>query len=391
MKIKKLDKNELYDAYLISAYCFHMRIEDTEAEREKIEAEKHDDWGAFNDDGTMMARIINHRFSFYLDGNRIPTGGIGAVSTLPEYRDNGAVKEMFKELLPDAYRNGEVLSTLYPFKHSFYRKAGYEVVTFMNEYSLAPAVLNDYHFDGQVIKWNPGEDVSEFLTVYNKFAPDYNLAMARDEEKMLEHMKVDKPFIDRKFSYLFKEDGKAIAYLIFTDIRHDPAAILQVEECAWTCRDGFYSILGFLKRFEADYGEIRLPLPKGIDLLRIVQSPMAYDIDKKTLQNFMVRVVNARKLLELIKKPSGTDFTIKVTDEIIAENNRTFRVGNDSTDEIPDGCADIELSVMALGQLAVGAINLDESMLRKDVTVNGNEDMLRNVFTEKKIFVGEHF
>ena len=96
MKIKKLDKKELFDAYLIAVNCFHMRVEDVEAKREAIEAEKHDDWGAFDEDGTMMARIINNHFLFHLDGQIIPAGGIGAVSTLPEYRNRGAVREMFK-------------------------------------------------------------------------------------------------------------------------------------------------------------------------------------------------------------------------------------------------------------------------------------------------------
>lgn len=391
MKIRKLEKKDLYDAYLISAYCFHMRIEDTEAEREKIEAESHDDWGAFDDDGKMMARIINHRFAFHLDGRTVQTGGIGAVSTLPEYRDRGAVREMFRELLPDAYRNGEVLSALYPFKHEFYRKAGYEVVTFMNEYTLAPSVLCNYRFDGQVCKWEKGDPVEDFLEVYSAFAPKFNLSMERGAEQMLEHLKVDKPYMDRKFSYVFRQEGKNIAYLIFTDIRHDPAAILQVEECAWTCRDGFYAIIGFLARFEADYGEIRLPLPKGIDLLRIIQSPRAYDIRKDTQQNFMVRAVNVRKLLELIRKPADCDFTIKVADDIIADNNRTFRVRTGKVAESRVKHADLEVDVRALGQMAVGAVSFDEAMLRRDVTVNANEDMLRTVFVEKNNFCGEHF
>jgi hypothetical protein len=53
--------------------------------------------------------------------------------------------------------------------------------------------------------------------------------------------------------------------------------------------------------------------------------------------------------------------------------------------------ADIELNVRALAQLAIGSLNLDEAMLRMDVTINAKEEMLRRVFAEKKIFVGEHF
>ena len=59
MKVRKLKKNELPEAYLISAYCFHVRTDDVEAEIRKIDASNRVDWGAFDDDGTLMARIIS--------------------------------------------------------------------------------------------------------------------------------------------------------------------------------------------------------------------------------------------------------------------------------------------------------------------------------------------
>ena len=392
MKIKKLETDELFEAALISMYCFHSRVDDLEAFQEKIKAENRDDWGAFDDDGKMMARIVDHRFTFYLDGQEVSTGGIGAVSTLPEYRDRGAVREMFKSLLQEDFRNGKVLSALYPFKHEFYRKQGYEVVTYRNEYTFSPGILAGYRSEGKVLKWNMGEPVADFMSVYNTFARSYNLAMVRKEETMLEHLKVEKPYMDRKFSYLMKIDGNPAAYVIFKDIKHDPAAILQVEECAWTCRDGFYAILAFLARFEADYGEIRLPLPGGIDLLRIIRTPQAYEITKKTAHNFMVRVINAKRLMELISKPADCDFTIRVTDTLIRENNETFRVESNGVRIVDHEIVpDINVSVQALGQLAVGCINMDEAMLRRDVTVNGKENLLRKVFTEKHIFVADHF
>ena len=405
MQIRRMEGKERFDAALISAYCFHFRVEDVQAEKEKWEerekktAHKYEDWGAFDSDGTLMAHIMNHSFEFYLDGQVIRTGGIGGVSTLPQYRDRGAVRKIFAQILPGAYRSGEVLSTLYPFKHAFYRKQGYEVVTYQNEYTLKPGYLSHYPFDGEVHQWKNGDPVTEFLEVYRKFAPTCNLSMLRGEEEMLEHLKVEHPLMDRKFSYILRKDGNPVAYIIFTDIKNDPAAILKVEELAWTCREGFLGLLSFLGRFEADYGSIRLRLPAGIDLLRIIQTDQAYQIKKETGQSFMVRVVNAKRLLEIIRKPADCDFTVKITDPIIPENNQILRVKNEWVEVISGqspslsaaGAPDLEVSVQALGQLAVGCINLDEAMLRTDVRVNAKEEMLRRCFVEKKIFVTEQF
>ena len=404
MQVRRLQGSEKFDAYLISSYCFHSRIDDVEKDREWVEKEELEDWGAFTEDGILAARIINNHYKFYVDAVPVKAGGIGAVSTLPEFREEGAVREIFRELLPACYQRGEVISLLYPFNHAFYRKQGYEVVTYQNNYELSPYVLSRYRFDGRVTRWNPGESVEEYLRIYNSFAKNFNLAMPRDEKSMLEHMKVEKLYQERKFSYLFSKDGENIAYLIFTDIRHDPAAILHVEECAWTSREGFEAILGFLGRFTADYGNIQLLLPGGIDLLRVIESPRSYEIHKTTRQDLMVRVINAGKLLEVIRKPVDCDFTVEVKDELIPDNNGVWRVTADRVEECSgkaakepveqyDGkaSADLVVSPGALGQLAVGSISLDEAMLRRDVEVLGKEEMLRRVFVEKRIYLGEHF
>ena len=391
MKIRRLKGKERFEAYLTFVYCFHVRVDDVEAKRKECEAETKEDWGAFDENGKLMGRIINNKFEFYLDGKPVRCGGIGAVATLPEYRGQGVIKAIFRKLLQAAYKDGEVISTLFPFKHEFYRKQGYEVLTPWNVYSLKPELLCRYSFDGEVIKWVSGDPVDDFMSVYEGFIPRFGLVTARTSEQMLDHLKVEKPYIDRKFSYVLKRDGRAVAYVIFTDIRNDPAAILNVDECAWTGREGFEAILGFLARFEADYGTIRIGLPKGTDLLRIIRTPHAYDIEKKTGQGFMIRVINAHKLLETIRKPEDCDFTIRVHDDLIAENDRVFRVRHDGVKQVKSKKADIEADVRALGQLAAGCLDLDEAMLRSDVEVFSKEEMLRRVFVEKGIFIGEHY
>lgn len=403
MTVKKLEGEERFEAHKLFVYCFHQRVDNIENERQKQEAETQEDWGAFDDDGKLMARIINNHYDFHLDGQAVKTGGIGGVATYPEYRETGAIREIFKVLLLEAYKNGEVLSALYPFNHKFYRKFGYEVVPFRNEYKMHPNVLKDYHSLAteekcEVRRWQAGEDVRDFLTVYNQFASGFNLSALRTEEMMHEHLEFEKEYIDRKFSYIFSRDGRPVAYLIFKDEFNPKAAVLKVEECAWTCRAGFNSILNFLARFSSDYGSIVLPLPKGIDLLKIIHAPNAYEIEKQACQHFMVRVMNVLKLFEVIRKPADCDFTIKVEDDLIEENNLTLRVlaGKGAEAGTAAGLTnvskpDIELDIRALSQLAIGCSNLYEASLRSDVTINGNEEMLRRVFIEKPILITESF
>ena len=390
MEVRLLKPEEHFEANLISTVAFHMHMDDPEKNREESLKSQDEDWGAFSEDGKIMARIINNRYDTRLDGQKVRNGGIGAVSTLPEYRNTGAVKAIFEKLIPEAYRNGEIISTLYPFNHAFYRKFGYETVRWQDHYEFVPAVLSGYRFSGDAELWKPGDPVSEYTALYNRFADSFNLAMYRDDKMMLDLIKGEY-YKDRKFCYLLKENGKTVAYLIFQDVRNDPAAILTVKDLAWDGKAGFYAILGFLARFTADYGTIRLFLPSCLQLLSVIQTPRAYDIQQTATQSYMVRAMNVKRVLEIIKKPDDSPFVIRVEgDAQIPENNGTWKVcGNsvEQTEETPD----LTVSIQAFGQMAVGAVNLAEAMYRPDVTVSGNEAVLEKVFVCKPILVEDHF
>ena len=188
---------------------------------------------------------------------------------------------------------------------------------------------------------------------------------------------------------LYAED-RPLAYLIFQDIRHDPAAILDVMDLAWDGAEGFRAILGFLARFSADYGTIRLFLPRDIELLNLIRSPQAYDIQKTSHQNYMIRVVNAVKALEAMRKPADCSFVIRVSDDLVTENNGTWKVtreGVEPTEEEPD----LSVSERALGQLIAGAVSLREALCREDTVVYGNRETLERVFIRKPILVEDHF
>ena len=391
MDVRRLTAKERFEARLISTVAFHGRMEDPEKSRAESEKDTVEDWGAFAEDGRMMAHIINNRYETWLDGHLIPNGGIGAVSTLPEYRNTGAIRAIFGRLIPEAYRNGEVISTLYPFSHAFYRKFGYETVRWRSDYEFAPSVLSGYRFSGSAELWKSGDPVGEYTALYNRFAERFNLAMRRDDRLMLEHHLRGEYYKDRKFCYMLREGGKPVAYLIFQDIRHDPAAILSVRDMAWEGRAGFNAILGFLARFTADYGTIRLFLPGSLDLFSVIRSPQSYEIQETAAQDYMIRVVNVRRLLEIMKKPEGCRFVIRTEgDMFVPENNGAWAVsekGVAPTDEAPD----LTVSIQALGQLASGSVSLFEALHRPDVTLSGNEAALEKAFVRKPILVEDHF
>ena len=390
MDIRILTQKEKFEARLISTLAFHQRMEDPEKERRESEEDRTEDWGAFGDDGRLMAHIIHHRFSFRFDGQWIPGGGIGAVSTLPEYRDGGGVRAIFQQLLPAARAEGQILSALYPFNHAFYRKFGYETVRWRDEYLFAPEVLREYRFTGRAVQWRNGDAVSDYTALYEHFASGFNLAIRRDDKRMLEdHLRAEWTK-DRRFTYLLYEENRPVAYLTFQDVRQDPAALLSVKDYAWDGRTGFLALLGFLRRFSADYGAVGISLPSCVGLASVIHAPKAYDIQQQCAQDYMVRVVNAGKLLGVLRKPDGGAFTVQVSDSLIPENNGTWFVRKNEAVRT-EGLPDLSVSVQALGQLACGSVSLPEAELREDVRVLGNRETLERVFVRKPVLVADHY
>ena len=78
MEVRLLKPEEHFEANLISTVAFHMHMDDPKKNREESLKSQDEDWGAFSEDGKIMARIINNRYDTRLDGQKVRNGGIGA-------------------------------------------------------------------------------------------------------------------------------------------------------------------------------------------------------------------------------------------------------------------------------------------------------------------------
>lgn len=349
----------------------------------------HDDWGFFTDDGRMMAHVQNeHRLTMF-DGHEVYTGCIGCVSTFPEYREGGAVRSIFTEqLFPDAYANGEVFSYLFPFKHAFYRKFGYETCGELPVYRFPVTALNGRHFTGWAKMWLPGDDVSEHAALYSEFAKKYNQAHVRTVEEMKGRIHSD-PFESRRYTYLLGND-KPCAFVTFASRHENGRSTIDVQDCAWLGKEGMDAMLGFLARYTADYYDICIRMPSNIRLAYLIPDGKALNAGAHNV--YMARLINTKKALEMLEKPAGACFTIEVSDALIPENAGTWRVDGDKVEKC-DAEADISVSVTALAPMLLGYIGLEMAELRDDVKVNGNREVLEKVFVEKPHYLtpADHF
>ena len=71
--------------------------------------------------GRPVAHAGAWRFGHWLGGRRLPCAGFASVAVAPDHRGGGLGTRVVRELLERVRADGDVLATLYPMNHRFYR------------------------------------------------------------------------------------------------------------------------------------------------------------------------------------------------------------------------------------------------------------------------------
>lgn len=386
MTVRPFVKRDMIDRDRIMSVAF-VCSKDIEDRRKTIDqgnpAEGNGYWGYFADDGKMGACTKNYEFMSYYAGQPIKSGGIGDVCTLPEYRSQGAIRHLLNAILNDAYEKGEVFSTLYPFKHSFYRKFGYDIFFDLDRYIIPPEQLSKIRSDWDIRRLEYREEIPLLTKLHNEFGKRYNACICRTDAHTAEENRGD-TYSDMTSHYLLSK-GDDLAYISCHGSEDDngPNAEFEIRDYAFTSPEGFRAILSLLGKLTAEHRKINIRLPKDIPLMSMVSEQ--YEIQHKTESTMMLRIVNVEAALKLLPRPTDCDFTIAVTDDFLQQNTATYRVTGDTvarTDKEPDLIVDIR----ALGQLWIGYLSLDEAKYRPDVQICANADLLRSIFVRRPIF-----
>ena len=359
------------------------KYEELENRKKNWNDEGSEMWGSFVDN-KLASVIYNNHFDCMFDGKLISMSGIGGVATLPEYRSSGCISSIFKTFLCESYKRGEILSSLYPFSHSFYRNFGYELVPYRNVFTFSPSILNEYKFDGNITLYEDGMDVTPYYELYNEFIKKYNLMSPRTKESWNYRLPKN-VFKEGRYAYLLSKDNDDIAYVIYKN----NSGKLEVIEAVWKNKEGFNAILSLLSRFTSDYEKIILNLPINIDLNKIIHT-RKFNIEKYTKYGFMVRVINVYKALEIMSKQDDTSFIVEVSDKYIEENNKIFKVTKDKV-EITTETPDVRCNIETFSQLYVGALSIDELLLKDHFEILKNSEKIRLAFNKLPVNINVYF
>jgi predicted acetyltransferase len=91
--------------------------------------------------GKPQATAMIHSMTQHVRGKILSMGGIGGVASLPAGRRKGTVRKLMASSLGIMRERGEYVSTLYPFRDSFYERLGYAGFPKPRYAKIAPEAL----------------------------------------------------------------------------------------------------------------------------------------------------------------------------------------------------------------------------------------------------------
>lgn len=94
------------------------------------------------EDGRVIAACQLHRLRHWISGEEVAAMGLGTVAIAPTHRQRGIAARLVESALHAAAERGDLVSSLYPFRASFYGRLGYGPAGEAHQYMIAPTSLS---------------------------------------------------------------------------------------------------------------------------------------------------------------------------------------------------------------------------------------------------------
>ncbi|MCL2095796.1 MAG: GNAT family N-acetyltransferase [Oscillospiraceae bacterium] len=395
IKYRKLTPEEKLYVNRMQNIAFSNHSATEESIREKIAKGEYDSentYGAVDENGRVIAGMEVIPYVMWFDGHKTDMYGIGGVVSAPESKRQGNVRKIFEKAFDDIYQKGAVFSHLYPFSHDYYRKFGYEAVGGANKYTLNLEAARKLKSNGSAHEFIKGGDAKDKLTeVYENYASRHNIMLSRSSERWNEVLDIALFGPERLF-YWKDENDNIKSWVKFKK----DGDVMNIIDIAWTDCGGMLGILQFMGMFDGAAEKLRFRAsPEFIPELYWND---LYDIEISADWLGMNRIVDAKRALELIKKPEREGkFTVKVSDKFALWNNNIYSVeygGGECKVKTVDGnteTADLETSELSLMLMILGVYDFKYISRREDVRVNNNFKTLEKIFRKKNLLITDFF
>ncbi|MHA1124124.1 MAG: GNAT family N-acetyltransferase [Candidatus Heimdallarchaeota archaeon] len=319
-------------------------------------------------DGKITAKARNIPLIQNVRGKLIPMAGISNVATDPVSRRKGHSRKLMKYLVRKMYDDDLNVSTLYPFKDTFYAKFGYVNVNPATQLIINPSQLRKWKTlpEGYTIKrTNDVDSFDIYKKIHDEFFGNIHGGVVRPEKRWKEYGEQSRV----KVAIVYNPNGKPEGLVRFTlrgfssgfDWAQDGE--INVHEFLYLTNKARIALLNHLYLYADQVVKILLPIyPETSEIYTWLENFFITEIKSQNI--WMARVVDVKKTLQDMPTEAEVEISFKVTDPIINENNAVYQITGSKkkiiVKESKDKTAPLELTIEGLTALVYGMLSAEE-------------------------------
>ena len=336
-----------------------------------------------DEDGKIVSSLQLNQYELNLNNKLYNTSYVVGVSTLPQVRGKGYMKNIMKFTLKNLYDKNQLVSILMPIDYRLYRRYGYEHCYDQIEYELEIESLKSFKSYGDMKKATL-DDIDNLIDIYNLFLNDTNGNIKRDKEYYINLFKE----INSEDGYIYIHENEG--YIIYFINEGN----MFIRELFYKNIDSLKSMLKFVYNHNTQCKSVTITSPINDKIRFVLDNPRNTTIKIKPFM--MGRVINLEKYLNNLDIQSNLNDTIfvYVKDEFIEENNGVFKLeisNNKLSAQKGNYDYDVEFDINTITQLVFSYIDASEAFLLNGIDENDKvKKFLNEVFPKKDNYINEY-
>lgn len=387
MKMRYAREDEIDIIKEIWNYCFN--DEDTFVDYYFNHKYKNHNTIVACEDNDIVSSLQLNQYKINLDNKVYDTSYIVGVSTFPQVRGRGYMRNIMDFSLNELYKKGQLISILMPIDYRLYRKYGYEHCYDQLEYNINIDDLKNFNLNGRLYKASE-KNIDDLININNIFLEDVNGNTVRDKDYYINLFREVKS--EGGHVYVYK-DRSYKGYIIYFLNGEN----MFVRELFYKDLDSLKSILKFIYNHNTQCKTVTISAPVNDKIKFVLENPKTTDIKIKPFM--MGRVINVEKYLNGLQAEESIDISanIFIEDKFIKENNGVFNI------EIKNkkvkakkirGNYSLSLSINSFTQLAFSYIDIKDIIVLNNIDRNNkNKDaiqLLKVLFKKKENYINEY-
>ncbi|MGD6831349.1 GNAT family N-acetyltransferase [Sutcliffiella halmapala] len=346
-KIVQLKEKHFKEAIALSEYAFQYKVPEADIPKRMEQVKKHSILGIFEDE-QLAAKLHLIPLEVHTGEQKWKMGGIAGVATYPEYRRKGFVKDLMKQSLEQMKEEGYLVSMLHPFKISFYRKYGWELLTNRVKCTLTRAdLVMQGLVPGSVKRSIMDHNYQDLNEVYSQFATRFSGMLVREESWW-------KNICDGESTAIYyNKSQQPIGYILYS-IKDSK---MKVEEFVALTSEARKGLWNFICQHDSMLDQVEMILQEKDPLLFSLQEP---NVKAEIAPYFMVRIVDAEKFLKDYEfQWNDTEVVLQISDPYASWNEKLFSLKNgevtviDTHGRIEDGSI-LKIDINSLSTILFG-------------------------------------